>query len=104
LPLYFSAWHIVSAGEDNPIDRHSMTHFSTPNAASKLFWALRQSTIASLNFGTPSEIKSEGWATSSRIRGRLPPESAESQKTSQLQEYRCFWLIKASYDFEQIVW
>jgi hypothetical protein len=26
--------------------------------------------------GTPSEIKSECWATSSRIRGRLPPESA----------------------------
>jgi hypothetical protein len=28
------------------------------------------------HLGTPSEIKSEGWATSSRIRGRLPPESA----------------------------
>src|SRR5439155_25229974 len=26
--------------------------------------------------GTPGEIKSEWWATSSRIRGRLPPESA----------------------------
>src|SRR6202043_927532 len=26
--------------------------------------------------GTPSEIKSEWWATSSWIRGRLPPESA----------------------------
>src|SRR5437016_13453557 len=28
------------------------------------------------HLGTPSEIKSECWATSSRIRGRLPPESA----------------------------
>jgi DNA-binding beta-propeller fold protein YncE len=28
------------------------------------------------HLGTPSEIKSEWWATSSRIRGRLPPESA----------------------------
>src|SRR6266566_4498440 len=29
------------------------------------------------HLGTPSEIKSECWATSSRIRGRLPPESAD---------------------------
>src|SRR5205085_4097370 len=29
------------------------------------------------HLGTPSEIKSECWATSSRIRGRLPPESAQ---------------------------
>src|SRR5271169_6576687 len=28
------------------------------------------------HLGTPSDIKSEWWATSSRIRGRLPPESA----------------------------
>ena len=31
------------------------------------------------HLGTPSEIKSECWATSSRIRGRLPPESATGQ-------------------------
>src|ERR1700747_2952134 len=30
------------------------------------------------HLGTPSDIKSEWWATSSRIRGRLPPESAPS--------------------------
>src|SRR5499427_3340021 len=30
------------------------------------------------HLGTPSEIKSECWATSSRIRERLPPESASS--------------------------
>jgi hypothetical protein len=28
------------------------------------------------HLGTPGDIKSEWWATSSRIRGRLPPESA----------------------------
>jgi hypothetical protein len=28
----------------------------------------------------PGDIKSEWWATSSRIRGRLPPESAVVQK------------------------
>jgi len=28
------------------------------------------------HLGMPGEIKSEWWATSSRIRGRLPPESA----------------------------
>src|SRR5271167_3575366 len=28
------------------------------------------------HLGTPSDIKSEWWARSSRIRGRLPPESA----------------------------
>jgi hypothetical protein len=28
------------------------------------------------HLGTPSDIKPECWATSSRIRGRLPPESA----------------------------
>src|ERR1700720_3643806 len=32
------------------------------------------------HLGTPSEIKSEWWATSSRIRGRLPPESAPVPK------------------------
>src|ERR1700731_3575867 len=31
------------------------------------------------HLGTPSEIKSEWWATSSRIRGRLPPESAKER-------------------------
>jgi hypothetical protein len=34
------------------------------------------------HLGTPSEIKSEGWATSSRIRGRLPPESAVVFRTA----------------------
>src|SRR5215510_10499993 len=29
--------------------------------------------------GTSSEIKSEWWATSSRIRGQLPPESAPAE-------------------------
>jgi hypothetical protein len=29
-----------------------------------------------LHLGTPSEIKSDWWARSSRIPGRLPPESA----------------------------
>jgi len=32
------------------------------------------------HLGTPSEIKSECWATSSRIRGRLPSESAHYQE------------------------
>ena len=32
------------------------------------------------HLGTPSDIKSEWWATSSRIRGRLPPESAPRRR------------------------
>ena len=31
------------------------------------------------HLGMPGDIKSEGWATSSRIRGRLPPESARDR-------------------------
>jgi hypothetical protein len=36
------------------------------------------------HLGTPSEIKSECWATSSRIRGRLPSESATNRQHSEL--------------------
>src|SRR5215467_13963416 len=36
------------------------------------------------HLGTPSDIKSECWATSSRIRERLPPESAMTSSSSVL--------------------
>src|SRR5271170_8371237 len=41
------------------------------------------------HLGTPSDIKSEWWATSSRIRGRLPPESAfEADLPPEIYAYR----------------
>src|SRR5690242_16296690 len=40
------------------------------------------------HLGTPSDIKSEWWATSSRIRGRLPPESAVQRVESHKNAHR----------------
>src|SRR5438477_10555614 len=43
------------------------------------------------HLGTPSEIKSECWATSSRIRGRLPPESASLRYRRQILALKNFF-------------
>src|SRR6516164_3236059 len=42
------------------------------------------------HLGTPSDIKSEWWATSSRIRGRLPPESAAETKKDAVAALEAF--------------
>src|SRR5438045_6562186 len=73
-------WRIVvlSAGIRSPVQKPKERTLIGPAEAPSN--RARSSRNGGRNhLGTPSEIKSEWWATSSRIRGRLPPESATVQ-------------------------
>src|ERR1700740_1387346 len=70
-------WRLVvlSAGIRSPVQKPKERTLIGPAEAP--FNRATSSRNAGRNhLGTPGEIKSEWWATSSRIRGRLPPESA----------------------------
>jgi hypothetical protein len=70
-------WRIVvlSAGIRSPVQKPKERTLIWPAEAPRA----RSSRNGGRNhLGTPSKIKSERWATSSRIRGRLPPESAQA--------------------------
>jgi hypothetical protein len=70
-------WRIVvlSAGIRSPMQKAKGADPNRP-AETPLNRATSSRNAGRNHLGTPSEIKSEWWATSSRIRGRLPPESA----------------------------
>src|SRR3984893_13637898 len=69
-------WRIVvlSAGIRSPVQKPKERTLIGP-AEAPLNRATSSRNRGRNHLGTPSEIKSEWWATSSRIRGRLPPES-----------------------------
>src|ERR1700730_7777717 len=71
-------WRIVvlSAGIRSPVQKPKERTLIGP-AEAPLNRATSSRNRGRNHLGTPSEIKSEWWATSSRIRGRLPPESAD---------------------------
>src|SRR6202048_5387130 len=70
-------WRIVvlSAGIRSPVQKPKERTLIGP-AEAPLIRARSSRNAGRNHLGTPSDIKSEWWATSSRIRGRLPPESA----------------------------
>src|SRR6516164_5673290 len=70
-------WRIVvlSAGIHSPMQKPKERTLIGP-AEAPLNRATSSRNGGRNHLGTPSDIKSEWWATSSRIRGRLPPESA----------------------------
>src|SRR4029077_10730546 len=70
-------WRIVvlSAGIRSPVQKpKERTLIGPAEAPSNRARSSRN--VGRNHLGTPSDIKSEWWETSSRIRGRLPPESA----------------------------
>src|ERR1700761_2334233 len=73
-------WRIVvlSAGIRSPVQKpKERTLIGPAEAPSNRATSSRNA--GRNHLGTPGDIKSEWWATSSRIRGRLPPESAARQ-------------------------
>jgi hypothetical protein len=70
-------WRIVvlSAGIRSPVQKPKERTLIGP-AEAPLNRATSSRNAGRNHLGTLGEIKSEWWATSSRIRGRLPPESA----------------------------
>src|SRR5690348_7833048 len=66
---------VLSAGIRSPVQKPKERTLIGP-AEAPLNRATSSRNAGRNHFGTPSEIKSEWGAKSSRIRGRLPPESA----------------------------
>jgi|HubBroStandDraft_3_1064219.scaffolds.fasta_scaffold179368_1 hypothetical protein len=66
---------VLSAGIRSPVQKPKERTLIGP-AEAPLNRATSSRNAGRNHLGTPGEIKSEWWATSSRIRGRLPPESA----------------------------
>src|SRR5439155_9580036 len=71
-------WRIVvlSAGIRSPVQKPKERTLIGP-AEAPLNRATSSRNGGRNHLGMPSDIKSQWWATSSRIRGRLPPESAD---------------------------
>src|SRR6516164_8918806 len=74
-------WRIVvlSAGIHSPMQKPKERTLIGP-AEAPLNRATSSRNGGRNHLGTPSDIKSEWWATSSRIRGRLRPESADMKR------------------------
>jgi hypothetical protein len=80
-------WRIVvlSAGIRSPVQKPKERTLFGPAEAPPT-WATSSRNGGRNHPGTPSELKSEWWARSSRIRGRVPPESA--LRSMSLSTYR----------------
>src|SRR5215469_12354997 len=75
IPCRFTV--VLSAGIRSPVQKPKERTLIGP-AETPLNRATSSRNAGRNHLGTPSDIKSEWWATSSWIRGRLPPESADS--------------------------
>src|SRR5205085_1205788 len=87
-------WRIVvlSAGTRSPVQKPKERTLIGP-AETPLNRARSSRNGGRNHLGTPGEIKSECWATSSRIRGRLPPESAHPDKD---RSFKRIWKLHQS--------